>query len=95
MRILLKDNTKSQPISEDVSRDDLQRIANAKIDALGDILVYPPAWKESKDNIKDSPIITLEEKDQVLTITTGNVMGFIGIGKTKIAITSRFAEDEG
>jgi 5-methylcytosine-specific restriction endonuclease McrBC regulatory subunit McrC len=99
MRIQLKDNTPDQRPPNDISLDpnNLKRIANIKIGSLnnGNVLIYPSKWEESKDKIKDKPVFTLEEKDDKILITTGNVMGFIGTNGIDIAITSRFANDEG
>ena len=99
MRILFVDNTQDQQVPEDISHNDLnnlQKIASVKINSLnnGNVLVYPPLWEKSKDKIKDKPVFMLEERDAAIFLTTGNVMGFIGMGGTEIAITSRFAKDE-
>jgi 5-methylcytosine-specific restriction endonuclease McrBC regulatory subunit McrC len=95
MNIFLKDNTKNQAISAEASFDDLQKVANVTIGSLtGDnVLFYPLSWQKSKDKIEAKKIFTIEEN--AASITTENVMGFIGIGKTRISITSRFADDEG
>jgi 5-methylcytosine-specific restriction endonuclease McrBC regulatory subunit McrC len=94
MKIQLKDNTPNQPV-QGVFIEDLQSIANKKIDSPNDgyVLVYPSSRNES--NVAGNSIFTLEEQDGSLSITTGNVMGFVGTGKTEIAISSRFAEDDG
>jgi 5-methylcytosine-specific restriction endonuclease McrBC regulatory subunit McrC len=97
MTVFLKDNTKDQQISADDSFDDMQKVANIKISDMdgGNVLIFPSPCQKGKDKIKDKTIFTIKEKDNAKWVTTENVMGFIGIGKTKISIASRFADDAG
>ena len=57
---------------------------------LQNLLIFPPSLRESEDKIGNEHIFTLE--DHVLV--TGNVMGFVGCGDTKMQIRSRFADGE-
>lgn len=62
-----------------------------------DVLVWPHSFQESVDEIKDQYIFRISEKDgmKIDSLTTGNVVGFIGKGNTHIRIHSRFSSDVG
>lgn len=62
-----------------------------------DLLVFPNSLEETSDKLGELPILTVKKatfddkkKCTSLTISTGNVMGFIGYGNTEIRIHSRF-----
>lgn len=59
------------------------------------LLIFPQRIAESGDKIDKLPILSIQntsDPDKVL-IRTGNVMGFIGIGKLQLKIQSRFDKD--
>lgn len=58
-----------------------------------DVLVFPHSFKETKDEIGDSYVLDFaEDKDgNPESITTGNLVGFIGYKGTEICIHSRFS----
>lgn len=62
-----------------------------------EVLVWPNSFNEGYDELKDQYIFRITEKDgkKVDSVTTGNVVGFIGSGfgqgKVDIRIHSRFA----
>ena len=58
------------------------------------LLLFPYSIADTKDKIGDSPILSiLNTKDsEKVFISTGNIMGFIGVGDLKIKIKSRFDE---
>lgn len=88
----------------------LQSIANKSIQQLvgnrqseegkrnQNLLVFPANLKDSPDDLaaKDKYILQLfETGENEYRLSTGNVMGFIGVGKTQIRIKSRFAQNNG
>ncbi len=74
--------------------DDLLSMANCRILDLcnqnPDLLVFPHSFEENKDGIEKELIFSLRDQ----TLTTYNMMGFVGKNSTKITITSRFSKDE-
>ena len=75
--------------------ENFQKIANVKIrdlkiDDCPNLLVFPHTLDEYGDKIGDSTIFTIENQ----TLTTGNIMGFIGINNSQLTIGSRFAEND-
>lgn len=62
-----------------------------------DVLVWPHSFQDSVDEIKDQYIFRISEKDgrKIDSLTTGNVVGFIGKENTHIRIHSRFTSDVG
>ncbi len=100
MRINLTDNTVKDAAKTYALNDvaALLPIANKTIDELcGDkknLLIFPQELKDTKDKIKDSPVLNIKftEDAQKVKITTGNVMGFIGVGNLQVKIQSRFDE---
>lgn len=62
-----------------------------------DVLVWPHSFQDSVDEIKDQYIFQISEKDgkNIDSLTTGNVVGFIGKGDTHIRIHSRFSSNGG
>ena len=67
-------------------------IRNIQLDGNPSLLVFPQSLSDCPDKIQDSPIFTIQGDN---TLVSGNIMGFIGIGNTRLRIYSRFAiEDE-
>lgn len=71
--------------------DDLRLISNIRIDALSidsntNLLVFPRILDQHGDKISESCILSLHDEK----ISTGNIMGFVGINDTQITISSRF-----
>ena len=58
-----------------------------------EVLVWPNSLDEGYDELKDQYVFRITEKDGKTTdsLTTGNVVGFIGKGNTNIRIHSRFS----
>lgn len=58
-----------------------------------EVLVWPNSLNEGYDELKEQYIFRITEKDgkTIDSLTTNNVVGFIGKGKTDIRIHSRFA----
>ena len=61
-----------------------------------DVIVWPQSFIEGFEAIKDQYIFRITEKDgaKIDSITTGNIVGFIGKGDTHIRIHSRFSATE-
>ena len=61
------------------------------------VLVWPNSFQNGNDELKDQYIYCITEGDgkSIVSITTNNVVGFIGKGKTDIRIHSRFCSGKG
>ena len=99
MEIELTDNNRgnrSEGVLDRKAIAPLFPIANKKIDALcsenNNLLIFPDVIKKTKDKIQKECIFNVEstENTDEVRITTGNMMGFIGVGDLKIKIKSRF-----
>jgi 5-methylcytosine-specific restriction endonuclease McrBC regulatory subunit McrC len=82
-------------VSEKKELEDLKKIAGIKIDKIspedrGNLLIFPQSWQAGVKS-KESVLFSLAGDG---TLTTGNIMGFIGINETELTISSRFANDE-
>ena len=80
----------------DTAKKDLERIANIKIGELSledntNLLVFPRDLHQYGDEISESHIISLRDDE----ISTGNIMGFVGVNDTQLNIKSRFAKEDG
>ncbi len=76
--------------------DDLRLVANVQIGNLKiqdhpNLLVFPKDLHQNGDEISESHIISM--KDDM--ISTGNIMGFVGVNDTQLDIKSRFAQKDG
>ena len=99
MRINLTDNNIRQPDAVTFQRKDVAAlfpIADKTIAELckenENLLIFPYSIETSCDKICESPVMNILntcDPDKV-QITTGNVMGFIGIDNLQIKIKSRF-----
>ena len=71
-------------------------LSEMKNDKGCDILVVPHFFKDSKDEIGDSYVLSYAEDKEGSpdSITTGNLVGFIGYNGTDIRIHSRFSYGE-
>lgn len=74
---------------------DLKKIANIqikdiKLEENPNLLVFPYSFDDCKDKVYDDVIFDLQ--DDILT--TGNVMGFVGINESELTIHSRFSKNE-
>ena len=77
-------------------KDNLSIIANKSIGELvkanPELLIFPDHLKDNEDDIASDPIFELSLTDAKTLLTTGNVMGFIGVQNTQLKIQSRFAQ---
>ncbi len=95
MRMKIYDNTTRKLSEEEISsaKPDLERIANIKIGELSlednpNLLVFPRDLHRYGDEISENCIISMRDDD----ISTGNIMGFVGVNDTQLDIKSRFAK---
>ena len=99
MRINLTDNNIGQPDAGTFQRNDVAAlfpIADKTIAELcrenENLLIFPFSIETSDDRIGESSVMNIlntDDPDKV-RISTGNVMGFIGVGNLQIKIKSRF-----
>ena len=80
---------------KEVILDDLSEIADTAIEAMSfddnpNLLVFPQILGEYGDDIGKGTILSLNG-DQ---ISTGNIMGFVGINDTQVDIKSRFSKND-
>lgn len=97
MMIVTTDNTALELTAMDqVYKDNISLIANKNISELvkanPDLLIFPDYLKDNEDDIASEPIFELTLSDSKIILTTGNVMGFIGVQNTQLKIQSRFAQ---
>lgn len=99
MRINLTDNNLKPSSAEAYQRKDVAAlfpIADKTIAELcrenENLLIFPFSIDQADDRIGESSVLSIlntDDPDKV-TISTGNVMGFIGVGDLQIKIKSRF-----
>ena len=99
MRINLTDNNLKPSSAEAYQRKDVAAlfpIADKTIAELcrenENLLIFPFSIDQADDRIGESSVMSIlntDDPDKV-TISTGNVMGFIGVGDLQIKIKSRF-----
>lgn len=94
----ITDCLQEQPSEQDLSiiKKDLVKIANIEIGNLTlegnpNLLVFPRDLRQYGDEISESHIISLRDDE----ISTGNIMGFVGVKDTQLDIKSRFAKEDG
>lgn len=71
--------------------DNLKLISNVRIDSLSiderqNLLVFPKDLNYYGDKIGESSIISVSDAK----VSTGNIMGFVGVNETQLTIRSRF-----
>lgn len=79
----------------------LIKIANTTIEDLtknnSNLLVFPKVLGEFRDGIEEQKVFELcgnSENLAEVKLTTGNLMGFVGIGDTQLKISSRFSKTD-
>lgn len=66
-----------------------KRISNLISDDNPNLLIFPNDLNQNSDKISEEHIFSLHDS----TLTTGNIMGFIGVNNSEITIQSRFAKN--
>lgn len=101
MRINLTDNNIGQVKAGIFLRKDVSAlfpIADKTIAQLchenENLLIFPYSIEDSDDKVGEASVMTIlnTSDSEKVRITTGNVMGFIGVGNLQIKIKSRFDE---
>ena len=101
MRINLTDNNIGQVEAGTFLRKDVSAlfpIADKTIAQLchenENLLIFPYSIEDSDDKVGEASVMTIlnTSDPEKVRITTGNVMGFIGVGNLQIKIKSRFDE---
>lgn len=90
------DNTPNRQVENAAEIPHLRKIANRSIDdiildARSDLLIFPPDWRAGmKERHGKLPFIfTLTDDGR---LTTGNIMGFVGVNDVTLTISSRFSD---
>lgn len=81
--------------TDDSDLENLQKIANVDIGKLNlddnpNLLIFPKDFDHYGDEISENFIISLQDN----RISTGNIMGFVGVNETQIDIKSRFDKED-
>ncbi|MCQ2148181.1 MAG: McrC family protein [Bacteroidales bacterium] len=92
--ISISDNSFKQ-LTDGREISDIAKIADVTLRDLQasrseNLLIIPRDLDDCEDDIADSTICSLDRKD---LLSTGNVMGFVGVGQTRMKIGSRFDRD--
>ena len=92
--IVTYDNCFSQRIDNPEALEDIRWIADEGIASLrdadnNDLWIFPRKGDRYDDKIESQKILSLVGD----TISTGNLMGFVGYGNTELTIRSRFTKD--
>lgn len=99
MRITLTDN-QSKVYNRDMIKD-LFPIADRSIIDIckenDNLLIFPDALDRTNDKIGQSSLINIKstQDPNMAKIETGNIMGFVGVGRTMLKIQSRFDQNRG
>lgn len=104
--MILKDNSTYSSTSENLEEFlSLQNVANRTLSELtdecgNDLLIYPYSFEECEDKIGNQPLMSLQAnwKGKQCTkvhLTTGNLVGFIGVNGHSVSIQSRFVQHTG
>ena len=101
MRIYLKDNNIGQSNVKTYNRKDVSALFPIADKTIGqlcreneNLLIFPYCIDDSDDRIGESSVLSIINTDNSdrVKISTGNIMGFIGIGNLQVKIQSRFDE---
>lgn len=99
MRIYLKDNNIGQSNVKTYNRNDVSALFPIADKTIGqlcreneNLLIFPYCIDDSDDRIGESSVLSIINTDNSdrVKISTGNIMGFIGIGNLQVKIQSRF-----
>ena len=98
IRVKINDNSTRQLSDQEIisAKPDLGRIADIKIGELSiednpNLLVFPRDLHRYGDEISENCIISMHDDK----ISSGNIMGFVGVKDTQLDIKSRFAKEDG
>lgn len=101
MRIYLTDNNIGKVNVKTYNRNDVSALFPIADKTIGqlcreneNLLIFPYCIDDSDDSIGESSVVSILNTDdsEKVKISTGNIMGFIGIGNLQVKIQSRFDE---
>ena len=101
MRINLTDNNTGKANVKTYNRNDVSALFPIADKTIGqfcrendNMLIFPYCIDDSDDRIGESSVVSIlnTENPEKVRISTGNIMGFIGIGNLQVKIQSRFDE---
>ena len=101
MRIYLTDNNTGKANVKTYNRNDVSALFPIADKTIGqlcreneNLLIFPYCIDDSDDRIGESSVVGIlnTEDPEKVKISTGNIMGFIGIGNLQVKIKSRFDE---
>lgn len=101
MRIYLKDNNTGKVDVKTYNRNDVSALFPIADKTIGqlcreneNLLIFPYCIDDSDDRIGEASVVSILNTDDSnkVKISTGNIMGFIGIGNLQVKIQSRFDE---
>lgn len=104
--MILKDNSPYSSTSENLEEFlSLQNVANRTLSELSEecgnnLLIYPYSFEKCEDKIGNQPLMSSQAnwKGKQCTkvhLTTGNLVGFIGVNGHSVSIQSRFVQHTG
>lgn len=96
MHFITTDNNCGLIVDNPEVLNDLRVIGSCNLDTLKDIgghdlWLFPPKGDRYDDKIQNEYILNINGS----TLTTGNIMGFVGYGDTELTIRSRFSNRDG
>lgn len=101
MRIYLTDNNIGKANVKTYNRKDVSALFPIADKTIGELcrendnlLIFPYCIDDTDDRIGESSVLSILNTDdsEKVKISTGNIMGFIGIGNLQVKIQSRFDE---
>ena len=101
MRLYLKDNNTGKANVKTYNRKDVSALFPIADKTIGqlcreneNLLIFPYSIDDSDDRIGESSVLNILNTgdSEKVKISTGNIMGFIGIGNLQVKIQSRFDE---
>lgn len=99
MRLYLTDNNTGKANVKTYNRNDVSALFPIADKTIGqlcreneNLLIFPYCIVDSDDRIGESSVVSIlnTEDPEKVKISTGNIMGFIGIGNLQVKIQSRF-----
>ncbi|WP_294262895.1 restriction endonuclease [uncultured Chryseobacterium sp.] len=80
---------------EDCDKENLSKIANVKISEIDlennkNLLIFPDCLGFYGDRIHNNHVFSIDKS----VLTTGNIMGFVGLNNSELTINSRFSSSE-
>ena len=86
-----------KPTTDFIKSLALRTIGDLMDSEMDSVLVFPNSFREGSDELKNQYIfqLSLDDNGSIKSLTTNNIIGFIGSGNTDIRIHSRFCNLKG